>query len=99
MTSILFLKPLTYRNQFRCNYLRTRKLYVNFFLYFWNRQVDFDYFEKSDDPHSLLDKYLKSLFSQDPSKGNMINGPKHCWNLRESTFIIFIDNCEENWVA
>ena len=27
-----------------------------------------------------LDKYLKSPVSEDPSKWNMVNGPKHCWN-------------------
>ena len=35
-----------------------------------------------------FDKYLKGTLSQDPSKSNMVNGPKHSWNLHESTFII-----------
>ena len=46
-----------------------------------------------------LDKCLKSPFSEDPSTSNMVNGPNHCWNLRDSTFIIFIDQYEGNWVA
>ena len=25
---------------------------------------------------------------------NMVNGPKPCWNLNNSTFAIFIDHCE-----
>ena len=26
-----------------------------------------------------LDKCLKSPVSEDPSKSNMVNGPKYCW--------------------
>ena len=44
----------------------------------------------------LLYKRLKSPVSEDPSKSDMVNGPKHCWNLNESTFKIFIDPCEGN---
>ena len=29
----------------------------------------------------------------------MVNGPKHCWNLNDSNFIIFIDNGESNSVG
>ena len=43
-----------------------------------------------------LDKCLKSPFSEDPSTSDMVIGPKHCWNLNDSTFTIFIDRCEEN---
>ena len=28
----------------------------------------------------------------------MVNLPKHCRNLHHSTFIIFIDHCQVNWV-
>ena len=42
-----------------------------------------------------LDKYLKSPVWEDPQTSNMVNGPKHFWNLRDSVFIIFIDHCEE----
>ena len=45
-----------------------------------------------------LDKCLKSLFSGDPSKRNMVNWPKHCWNLHQSLFIILIDNFQGIWV-
>ena len=37
-----------------------------------------------------LDKCLKSPVWEDPSTSNMENGPNHCWNLNDSTFIIFI---------
>ena len=44
---------------------------------------------------TLLDKCLKSLDSEDPSKSDMVNGPKRYWNLTDNTFSIFIDPCEE----
>ena len=43
-----------------------------------------------------LDKYLKSLVSEVPSTSNMVNGPKHCWNVNDSTSAAFIDFCEGN---
>ena len=43
-----------------------------------------------------LDRYLKSPVSENPLKSIMINGPKHCSNLNNSTFGIFIDQCESN---
>ena len=45
-----------------------------------------------------LDKCLKIPASEDPSTSNMINGNKHCWNINDSIFTIFIDHCEGNWV-
>ena len=41
-----------------------------------------------------LDKCLKSPVSEDPLTSNMVNGPKHCWNLNDGTFTIFIDPLE-----
>ena len=46
-----------------------------------------------------LDKCLKSPVSEDPSISNIVNWPKHCWNLNDGTFTIFIDGCETNWVG
>ena len=45
---------------------------------------------------SLLDKCLKSPVAEDPSKRNMIKGPKNCLNLNHNTFRIFIDQCKDN---
>ena len=42
------------------------------------------------------DNCLKRPVSQSPSTSNMLNGPKHCWNLNDSAFTIFIDLCEGN---
>ena len=46
-----------------------------------------------------LDKCLKSFVSEDLSTSNMINGPKHCWNLHDSTFNMFTDQCQGDWVG
>ena len=63
----------------------------------WKYRSNFNYFKNNDDPHRLCNyqlrktwllKWLKSPVSEDPSTGNMLNGPKHCWNLNNSTFII-----------
>ena len=37
----------------------------------------------------LLDKRLKKLVSEQCSTVKVLKGPKHCWNLHDSTFIIF----------
>ena len=44
-----------------------------------------------------LDKCLKSPVSEDPSTSNMVNGPKQCWNLNDTTFTIFIHPSEEKF--
>ena len=44
----------------------------------------------------LLDKCLKSAVSEDVSKSNMVNGPKHCSNLNDRTFGILIDQWRGN---
>ena len=49
--------------------------------------------------NTRLDQCLKSPVSEDPSTNNTVNGPKHIWNLNDSTFIIYIDKCEENSVG
>ena len=48
---------------------------------------------------ALLDKCLKSPVSEDPTIRYIVNGPKHCWNMHDSTFIIFTEQCERNWVG
>ena len=46
-----------------------------------------------------LDKCLKSRVSEDPSTDNMANGSKHCYNLNDSTFAIFINHCESSCIG
>ena len=48
---------------------------------------------------TLLNKYLKITVSEDPSTSNMVKGLKHCWNLDDSTFTIFIDHRENSLVG
>ena len=43
-----------------------------------------------------LDKCLKSSVSENTLTGNVVNSPKHFFNLSDSTFIIFTDHCEGN---
>ena len=47
----------------------------------------------------MLDDCLINPVSEDPFTGNMVKEPKHCCNLKESTFTIFLDHCEGNWVG
>ena len=70
------------RNEVRWNYLENKKHFWNFFLQFWNYGLQ----------KTWLDQCLKTPFSKDPSKRNMVNAPKHCWNLKNSTFTIFVDH-------
>ena len=44
-------------------------------------------------------KSLKGPLSEDPWTINILRVTKHCWNLNGSTFNIFIDHCEGNWVG
>ena len=43
------------------------------------------YFRNDGLGNIWLDKYLKSPVSMDPLTGNMINEPKQCLNLNDST--------------
>ena len=43
-----------------------------------------------------LGKSLKCPVSENTSKGNMVNGRKHCFSLNYSTLTIIIDHCERN---
>ena len=50
-------------------------------MYFWTYEVR----------KAWLEKYLKGPVSEDPLTSDMVNGPKHCWNLNDHTFTIFIE--------
>ena len=47
-------------------------------------------------PKRWLDQCLKSLFSEYPSKSNMVKATKHCSNLKDSPFTILIGHWEVN---
>ena len=46
-----------------------------------------------------LDKFLKSPVLEDLSSDNIVNRPKYCFILNDSTFAVFIGHCEGNWVG
>ena len=56
------------------------------------------YFRNYGLQKTWLDICLKSPVSEDNLTGNMVNGPKPCCNLNESTVSIFIDHFEGKWV-
>ena len=58
-------------------------------MYFWNYRLE----------KTWLDKCLKSPVWEDFWTRYMVNRPKDCWNLKDNTFAIFIDQCESNWVG
>ena len=51
MKSILFLIETIQRYQFRCNYLRKKDVFPQFFAAFLKSRLNFKHFEKKDDPH------------------------------------------------
>ena len=55
-------------------------------MYFWSYQL----------PKTFLDKYLKSVLSEDPLTTNMVDGLKNWSELNDSTFTIVVDSCESN---
>ena len=57
------------------------------------------YFRNYGRRKTRLDKCLKSPVWEDVSTGNMKNGQKHWFNINGRTFLIFIDQCESNWVG
>ena len=44
------------------------------------------------------DKCLTSAVSQYPSTSNMTSASKHCSNLNDGSFTMFIDYCKGNYV-
>ena len=59
-----------------------------------SRPSQLRYFPKQRLRKTWLDICLKSCVSEDPQTDNMANGSKHCGNLNDSTFTIFINHCE-----
>ena len=48
--------------------------------------------------NTWLEKCLKKSVSEYRSIVNILNTPKHCWNLHDSTFIRFFYHSEGNGV-
>ena len=86
-----------------------RKNFSQFFSVFSKSRLNLNNFE-TDNPHrfciseimyseKVVNKNVKSPISEYPSSNNMVNLPKHCWNLHHSIFIIVIDDWQVNWVG
>ena len=45
-----------------------------------------------------LDKCVKNAVSEDPCTRNIVNCPKHSYNLDDGNFTIFFDHSEHNSV-
>ena len=54
------------------------------------------YFQNYGLPKTWLDQSLKSPVSEHPLKSNMVNARKHCSNLKDTPFTIFISHWENN---
>ena len=57
------------------------------------------YFLKKGVRKTWLDQCLKGPVPDDPSKSHTVNAPKHCSNLKECSFTIFIDHWEGNYLT
>ena len=89
-----------------------QKTFSQFFAAFFKSPVNFEHFQKKKKRLSSLRYFrnyrlrntwlhqsVKTPVSRDPLESNMVNAPKNCWNFHGSTFTIFIDHCEGNWLV
>ena len=79
-------KKLRYRGPFNKQHRKRAQALSNLFL-------------KLRTPKTWSETCQKSSVWENPSTRNMVNVPKHCWNLPHSTFITFIDHCQVNRVG
>ena len=88
-----------------------QNIFSQFYSAFFESALNFEHLKNKKWPLELmyfrnyrpwktcLDKCLKTPVSEDVSTGDMVNSPKHWFNLNESACIILSDNCEGNWVV
>ena len=85
-------------------------IFSEFFSAFFASAWNFEHFQKKitliafvfrnyGPRKTCLDKCLKTPVWEDVWTGDMVNRPKHWFNLNESSFIILSDHCEVNWVV
>ena len=53
MTHIPLIVKTSECKQFRCIYFKKKKFFLSFFRRFSNCALNFEHFQKTDDPHSL----------------------------------------------
>ena len=81
-----------------------QKTFSQLFPAFLKSRLNYKHFERREYPHrfcifEITDSENVGPVSEDLSTSNMADMPKHFLNLRHSTFIIFIDRCQVNWVG
>ena len=57
-----------------------------------------DVFAELPTPKEVFRWMSKKFGLKRPSYKRHGKQPKHCWNLQDSTFMIFIHHCKGNWV-
>ena len=87
-----FLNKENFKIPIKIQLSEKEKKLSEFFATFWK----FFVFPKLRTLKTWLDECLKSLVSAESSTGNIVNVPKHCWNLHHTTLIILIDHCQGN---
>ena len=109
MYSVLNRDNLTQSIQMQLS--RKQKTFSEFFSAFLKASLNFnifkekkmtliaDIFPKLRTTKSLVRSILKKPVPRDPSERKMANATKHCWNLHGTTFTIYIDRCEGNWLS
>ena len=102
----LSVKVSVLRNQFKCNYFRIKKHFLNFFLHFWylhktsnalkkRKALEFICLWNSRLQKAGLLKCLKSPVSEHYWIVNKLKGPKACLSVHGSVFAIFLDHSEK----
>ena len=73
-----------------------QKAFSKFFATFLKSSLNLKHFQWKDTLHRFC--ILKRQASEDAWTSNMVNVPKHSWNLHHSSFIIFTGHWQENFV-
>ena len=95
MTKILFSIVAIYSNQFRYSFLWIEKAFSDLLSPFLNSRLDYR-LTKMLTPKCVVKQISKKFRFGRVHQSDMVNCPKHSWNLQDSTFTIFIDQCERN---
>ena len=85
-------------------------VFSQFFSAFFESALNFENFQKKmiiigylfpnlPTTKDMVRKMSKAPIWEDLSTSDMVNGPKHWFNINESTFIILTDHCAGNGVA
>ena len=93
----LSVKASVWRNLFKCNYLKIKKYFLDFFLHYRNMHKVWDTLKEKmilkvifcwnyRMQNAGLFKCLKSPLSENLWTVNMLKGPKDCLNLQRSIF-------------